>query len=129
MKRTKKHSIQFLLKSIVTTSALLFLSINTCFAGHKNYFLKTTVDYGGFGLLYEIVTDDGNGGGGTNQEYAEEALGYHFEKVKHYGNICNKAYDSSTNTNHLTINFNANRGTPTERAEQYKELQEGQNDT
>lgn len=129
MKRINKHSVKFLLKSIATTSALVFLSINTCFAGHKNYFLKTTVDYGGFGLLYEIVTDDGNGGGGTNQEYAEEALGYHFEKVKHYGNICNKDYDSSTKTNHLTINFNSDRGTPTARAEQYKDLMEGQNDT
>ena len=87
MRIKKKMDVKFLLKSIVVSSILVASSMSTTFAGHKNYHLKTSVDYGGFGLLYEIITDDGNGGGGTKTQYSEESHGYNFEKVKHYGNI------------------------------------------
>lgn len=122
MRIKKKIDVNFLLKSIVVSSILIVSSISTTFAGHKNYHLKTSVDYGGFGLLYEIITDDGNGGGGTKTQYSEESHGYNFEKVKHYGNISTGGYNNS-NSNYLTINFNEKRDTPENRVEQYKELE------
>ena len=122
MRIKKKMDVKFLLKSIVVSSILVASSMSTTFAGHKNYHLKTSVDYGGFGLLYEIITDDGNGGGGTKTQYSEESHGYNFEKVKHYGNISTGGYNNS-NSNYLTINFNEQRDTPENRVEQYKELE------
>ena len=128
MKSKKKMNMKFLLKSISVSSILIFSSITNTFAGHKNYHLKTTVDYGGFGLLYEIVNDDGNGNGGTKSEYSEESAGYNFEKVKHYGNISNSGYDNN-GTGHLTINFNGDRTSPEKRVENYKELLGAGSDT
>ena len=122
MRIKKKMDVKFLLKSIVVSSILVASSMSTTFAGHKNYHLKTTVDYGGFGLLYEIITDDGNGGGGTKTQYSEESHGYNFEKVKHYGNISTGDYNNR-NSNYLTINFNEKRDNPETRVEQYKELE------
>ena len=125
MKTKRKIDIKFLLKSLSIISILFLVnfynSLNV-FAGHKNYHLKTSVDYGGFGLLYEIVTDDGNGGGGTKTQYSEESHGYNFEKVKHYGNISTGEYRID-DTKYLTINFNEKRDTPEDRVEQYKELE------
>ena len=122
MRIKKKMDVKFLLKSIVVSSILVASSMSTTFAGHKNYHLKTSVDYGGFGLLYEIITDDGNGGGGTKTQYSEESHGYNFEKVKHYGNISTGEYRIN-DTKYLTINFNEHRDTPENRVEQYKELE------
>lgn len=122
MRIKKKMDVKFLLKSIVVSSILVASSMSTTFAGHKNYHLKTSVDYGGFGLLYEIITDDGNGGGGTKTQYSEESHGYNFEKVKHYGNISTGEYRVN-DTKYLTINFNEHRDTPENRVEQYKELE------
>ena len=125
MKTKRKIDIKFLLKSLSIISILFLVnfynSLNV-FAGHKNYHLKTTVDYGGFGLLYEIITDDGNGGGGTKTQYSEESHGYNFEKVKHYGNVSTGDYRAD-DTKYLTINFNEKRDTPEDRVEQYKELE------
>ena len=109
----------------VLIGGMFLLSISTVsFAGHKNYYIKSTIDYSGFGILSEVLTDDGNGGGDTETEYLEEDEGYNFSRVRHYGNISkNNSYIvDDDNTNHLTINFNANRKDPTSRKEQYVNL-------
>ena len=124
MIKKSKINLSLILKSALMTGLLTLSIANTSFAGHKNYFIRTSVDYSGFGLLYEIITDDGNGGGDTGYEYEEERLNYNYSKVKHYGKIClDNDYDSSQNTNHLYINFNADRSSPEKRVEQYKELE------
>lgn len=123
-----KNKLLFIAKSLMISSTIVSSLAITSLAGHKNYYLKTTVDYGGFGLLHEVVTDDGNGGGGTNDEYAEESLGYNYSKIKHYGNVCNKPYDTNKTT-HLTVNFNEKRDTPEDRVNQYKDLEGVSDDT
>ena len=124
MIKKNKTNLRLILKSALTTALLILSTANTSFAGHKNYFVRTSIDYSGFGLLYEIITDDGNGGGDNSYEYEEERLNYNYSKVKHYGKIClDNNYDPSQKTNHLYINFNADRETPEKRAEQYKELE------
>ena len=123
-----KNKLLFIAKSLMISSTIVYSLAITSLAGHKNYYLKTTVDYGGFGLLHEVVTDDGNGGGGTNDEYAEESLGYNYSKIKHYGNVCNKPYDTNKTT-HLTVNFNEKRDTPEDRVNQYKDLEGVSDDT
>ena len=124
MIKKNKTNLRLILKSALTTALLILSTANTSFAGHKNYFVRTSIDYSGFGLLYEIITDDGNGGGDNSYEYEEERLNYNYSKVKHYGKIClDNDYDPSQKTTHLYINFNADRETPEKRAEQYKELE------
>ena len=123
IKKGKKYC-SFLAKSVFIAGILAISSLNISYAGHKNYFIRTSVDYSGFGLLYEIITDDGNGGGDTSKEYEEEKNGYNYSEVKHYGKIClDNSYNNGEKTNYLYINFNDDRSTPAKREAQYEKLQ------
>ena len=90
MAKKKKHISSQIFS--IAMAGLIFLSNTTSsFAGHKNYYLKTTVDYGGFGLLYDVKTDNAGGKstgtGGGDTPYEEEKNGYTYGLVRHYGNI------------------------------------------
>lgn len=123
---------KFRLHKVLATSALmLLLSTTASFAGHKNYFIKTSVDYGGFGLMSEVVTDDPKGkntGTGLVTEqtspYAEEKAGYSYQKVMHYGNISKGGNVDDKNAGYLQISFLKDRRNPTVRTLQYHDLQE-----
>ena len=89
---TKKNKCRSSQIISIAMAGLVFLSTTTSsFAGHKNYYLKTTVDYGGFGLLYDVKTDNpsgkSTGTGGEESPYEEEKNGYGYGLVRHYGNI------------------------------------------
>lgn len=77
--------------SLVMAGLVFLSSVSTSFAGNKKYFLKTTVDYGGFGLLYNVQVDNGAGkstGTGKNDSpYEERKDGLNYTAVRHYGNI------------------------------------------
>ena len=114
----KKIIKESLFKIIITMIILLLSLTYNSDAKHKNYHLKTSIDYGGFGLLYEVISDNGKG-----DRYSEEDLGYGFHKVNHYGKISKEnSYDNSMQTNHLYINFNNNRDNQENRVKNYDEL-------
>lgn len=118
-------------KVLATSVIMLFLSGTVSFASHKNYFVKTSVDYGGFGIMSEVVTDDpkgkNTGTGGTGDDsspYAEEKGGYSYSKVMHYGNISKGGNADNTDGSHLQISFLADRSSPETRLAQYEALKE-----
>ena len=120
-------------KLLLTSGIALLLSSNISFASHKNYYIKASIDYSGFGIMSEVVTDNAQGkntgSGGVSDSsspYAEERGGYSYAKVKHYGNVVLGGYSESGN--HLKINFLKGRDNPDERPKIYEELKETSQD-
>lgn len=128
----EKNNKSGLFKALVVSGFLLVTTTFNSYAGHRNYFIKTTIDYSGFGIMSEVLTDDATGKntgtGGDDSEYMEEKNGYNYSKVKHFGNICKNTQYTDSNTNYLTINFMSNRDDEIKRKEQYKELEGMSND-
>ena len=109
-----QKALKNIAKVTLTFATVLLLSSNTASASHKNYYIRATVDYSGFGIMSEVITDDAQGkttGLGAVVEktspYAEEKGGYSYAKVKHYGNVVTGRYSESGD--HLRVNFLKNR--------------------
>ena len=74
-----KINLNLILKSALTTGLLILSTSSVSFAGHKNYFIRTSIDYSGFGILSEIINDDGvgesSGTSSSDSPYEEEKAG------------------------------------------------------
>ena len=121
-----KKKRYFLVDMLVLFIASIFIIASTrpSFAAgtHKNYFLKTTVDYGGFGLQYDIVKDDAKNG---TASYAEEEGGYTYSKISNYANVVmNKSLSTvNSNSKFLIADFHTDRsGDAAENAAKYDEF-------
>lgn len=107
--KTYKKKIASKVISLTMAGFVFVSSIVPSFAGGKKYFLKTSVDTGGFGLLYDVVTDNATGKntgtGGGESPYEEEKNGYYYTSVRHYGNVTTSTGDVDTSGSYLKNNF------------------------
>lgn len=90
---------------LITTFLILLSTTTPSLAGHRNYFIKASLDYSTFGIMTEVIKDDGEG------DYLEEKGGYTYSSVKDYANICkgNAPDIIKTDTSYLKINFAVQR--------------------
>ena len=123
----KNSKLKQLCGTLIFTSMILLSTATTSFAGHKNYFIKSTIDYSGFGIMTEVINDDASGknvsSGGSESPYEEEKGGYTYASVRHFGNISKNIAYTNQGAGYLTVNFLDDRSDGTARIKQYEGLQ------